>query len=331
MTILLIVLLSLVGVLLAAVTLVLVLPFSWEGEFSNTVGSLRSFRLSWPGQLITWESAVEDGERWTYLYLGSSLVRKKHHPAKPEKAKEEKPAGKKEDTSFETIRFGLRTFRRSFPLLEEVIPAIQLKFSCDLTIGTGDPATTGLMFGVVQAFRALFPMLRLRVRPAFLKRTFRGTAQAHGILPLGRVLLSGYRFYRTPEGKAMWNDIQERRKGTETETPVTDDEMGTEARAAMAEEPVADTESEAPSPEEDPFGELRRQWAKGRKTRRRFFQSIVSGVAPPPETRDITPEADDSSPAAEQSEKTDAHDQFRRKRRSTRTSETTDADIIEDE
>jgi len=60
--------------------------------------------------------------------------------------------------------------------------------AADLRFGTGDPATTGRLYGWLCALGPLVPKFKVKARPLFIGRSFSGRAEVHlWVLPYGLV------------------------------------------------------------------------------------------------------------------------------------------------
>lgn len=102
------------------------------------------------------------------------------------------------------MRF-LRTFRRAFRLR---------RATSDLVFGTGDPATTGQIAGVVYAVRPLLgPRVRIDMSPNFLARTFEAQGSLAVSVGLARVTYAVARLTVVVGGMLGWQYVRRRWAG----------------------------------------------------------------------------------------------------------------------
>ena len=115
-----------------------------------------------------------------------------------------------------TVRAYVRRYR---PPVTRFLGALWRAFrlrrvTCDLVFGTGDPATTGQVSGVVYAIRPLLgPRVRIGLSPDFLRRTFEGRASFSVSVSLARVTVAAVRLGVTVGGMLGWQYVRRRWSG----------------------------------------------------------------------------------------------------------------------
>lgn len=102
------------------------------------------------------------------------------------------------------MRF-LRALRKAFRLR---------RVTCDLVFGTGDPATTGQISGIVYAVRPLLGRrMRIDISPNFLVRTFEAKGALAISVSLARITLAVARLAVTVGGMLGWQYVKRRWAG----------------------------------------------------------------------------------------------------------------------
>ena len=156
-------------------------------------------------------------------------------PAIPEVRVEEGPAGREETQAgsqpepseerpgragvmerLRTVRGYVRRFRGpAMRFLRTLRGAFRLRrATCDLAFGTGDPATTGQLAGVVYAVRPLLgARVRVDVSPNFLARTFEAQGSLALSVSLARVTYAVARLVVVVGGMLGWQYVRQRCAG----------------------------------------------------------------------------------------------------------------------
>ena len=102
------------------------------------------------------------------------------------------------------MRF-LKALRKAFRLR---------RATCDLVFGTGDPATTGQISGVVYAVQPLLgPRFRIDISPDFLVRTFEVQGSLAVSVSLARITVAVVRLGVTVGGMLGWQYLRRRWAG----------------------------------------------------------------------------------------------------------------------
>ena len=167
--VLILLLIGLAGLLLVGGLLVQI-PLLFSGQAFVSRSASLVFSLSW-GPVFVYHKGRKNGET-TVGIAGRTLYQKaeKSTPSDKEKIKTDKSEGKERDqkksaTDILTLLHGI-----SEPLLT-IFRAISFDhWFCVFRCGTGDPATTGELYGYVQALRGVLtpcPDIDLQMTPEF--------------------------------------------------------------------------------------------------------------------------------------------------------------------
>lgn len=112
-----------------------------------------------------------------------------------------------------TARGYVRRFRGpAMAFLKTLLKAFRLRRgACDITFGTGDPATTGQLAGVVYAVRPLLgPRVRVDVSPNFLAQTFEAQGSLTLSVSLARITYAVARLAVVVGGMLGWQYVRQR-------------------------------------------------------------------------------------------------------------------------
>ncbi len=216
---------------------ILAIPFEAEGtirkpEETNFRGGiwgglLGKISAHWLGRTLNVRIHLTRKGQQIEVYLGSYLIYSKFSPKKvltPEKEeekrrrKEEKKVAKPKKSIFERISSlsegieWLDYLPDILNVLGRLFRSLKLRLICRGGFGTGDPASTGMLYGLFQALQGGFSGVHLYLTPNFLRATLYGEVELSLRLWLGQTAGILIGFLVTSKGRKLIKRLWEERK-----------------------------------------------------------------------------------------------------------------------
>jgi len=246
-----IVILCILGLILAILACLLFVPIRYRAELKAPEEGPKTYavRVSWLLRLLAFEKKMKEDEffiRIAFVRLKVKNTKKKEaeeETSPEETAREQKPSApknsdKKSDKEAEKEEKKVKKKgKKGFSLkdLSDIINIIQddndrqaikvilqelkklllkllpKKLVCDFIIGTGDPCSTGYLFGAFSIFPPVYGP-KVNLYPDFEERQLTGYGKVAGSLQLVYIVLMALRLYKDKHIQRAYRKITKKKK-----------------------------------------------------------------------------------------------------------------------
>jgi hypothetical protein len=197
--------------LIALLTTLLIVPFTYRGEAAVMDGVSYSYRIGWFWNLFNVRGSSDGDMQKTEVYLGSRklfTVDTKKKDTEKEKPKDEKEADEEDEKDREKAKrennlksmFEVKFIKEAFEFLKKILRQLKPKhLQLKGVYGFEDPSLTGMTAGFIYTLQAIVPQSRIELRPCFTDAVLELEAEANGKIRVGKLAYDTARFLLKPD------------------------------------------------------------------------------------------------------------------------------------